>query len=45
MQIFMKDHQDLYYFSTHDQLRLLKGFDSLVLCLENPRDFKNKLRA
>ena len=34
IQIFLKDHSELYYFSTADQLKLLKAFDSLLANLE-----------
>lgn len=44
IQIFLKDHHDLYYFSTYDQLRLLKGFDAIVKHLDSPRDFHPKIR-
>ena len=30
VQIFLKDHSELYYFSTADQLKLLRGFDSIL---------------
>jgi hypothetical protein len=39
VQIFLKDHQELYFFSTGDQLKLLKGFDDLVQTMETPKKF------
>ena len=44
IQIFLKDHHDLYYFSTHDQLRLLQGFDEIVKYLDSPREFHPRIR-
>lgn len=44
MQIFLKDHADLYYFSTLDQLKLLKGFDQLVPHLENSKGMHSAAR-
>ena len=35
IQIFLKDHKDLYFFTTNDQLKLLQGFDKLTAVLEN----------
>lgn len=44
VQIFLKDHQSLYFFSTGDQLKLLKGFDELVKTMEHPEKFHDQLR-
>ena len=33
IQIFLKDHHELFNFSTLDQLKLLKGFDSIMTAL------------
>jgi hypothetical protein len=45
VQIFIKDHQELYFFSTADQLKLLKGFDVLIAQLENPKSYLNNVRT
>ena len=45
VQIFLKDHQELYFFSTGDQLKLLKGFDDLVQTMETPKKFQEQLRS
>jgi hypothetical protein len=37
VQIFLKDHQELYIFSLSDQLKLLRGFDALIPTLEEPK--------
>lgn len=34
VQVFLKDHAELYYFSTGDQLKLLRGFDRLIPLIE-----------
>lgn len=44
VQIFIKDHSDLYYFSTSDQLRLLQGFDTLIPLLEDQKNLHRKVR-
>lgn len=44
MQIFLKDHADLYFFSTHDQLKLLKGFDTLIPELEDSKGLHQNAR-
>ena len=44
VQIFLKDHQSLYFFSTGDQLKLLKGFDELVKTMDHPEKFHEQLR-
>jgi hypothetical protein len=44
VQIFLKDHSSLYFFSTGDQLKLLKGFDELMKNFEGGEKFHNQLR-
>jgi len=44
VQIFLKDHQELYYFSTKDILKLLKGFDAILPQLEQPEKYAHNVR-
>lgn len=44
IQIFLKDHVDLYYFSTLDQLRLLRGFDQLIPLIEGSESIQRNVR-
>lgn len=44
VQIFLKDHSDLYIFTTKEQLELLQGFDVIISKIDNQKSFLEKVR-
>jgi len=43
IQIFISDNSDMYIYSLADQLKLIKGFNNLMLYLENGSTFRESV--
>ena len=43
--MFLRTHQDHFYFSPADLLKLFKGFESMVQHVDDPDKFRTDLRS
>lgn len=42
--MFLRTHQDHFYFGPVELLKLFKGFESMVLHVDSPEKFRSDLR-